>query len=99
MDVKATFLNVSLKEEIYMDQPIGFVSKGREDKVCHLKRSIYGVKQSARSWHLILHEAITLFGLSMVSEDHSVYVKRTTEGLCFLPYTLVTYYWLRITWR
>jgi len=49
MDIKTIFLNGSLEEEIYMDQSIGFVSKGQEDKVCHLKRSIYGLKQSSRS--------------------------------------------------
>jgi len=36
MDVKTAFLNGSLEQEIYMDQPIGFVSNGQEDKVCHL---------------------------------------------------------------
>ena len=44
MDVKTTFLNGELDEEIYMDQPIGFVTKGQEHKVCKLKRSIYGLK-------------------------------------------------------
>jgi len=42
MDVKIAFLNENL--EIYIDQHVGFVSKGEEDKVCHLKRSIYGLK-------------------------------------------------------
>jgi len=37
-------------EEIYMVQPIGFAPKGQEDKVCHLKRSIYDLKQSSRFW-------------------------------------------------
>ena len=49
MDMKTAFLNGNLEEEIYMDQPIGFVSKGQEDKVCHLKKSIYGLKQSSRA--------------------------------------------------
>jgi len=49
MDVKTAFLNGSFEEEIYMDQPIDFVSNGQEDKVYHLKRSIYGLKQSSRS--------------------------------------------------
>ena len=84
MDVKTTFLNENLEEEIYMDQPIGFVTKGQEDKVCHLKRSIYGLKQSSRSWSFRFHEAITSFGFTMVSEDHCVYVKITTRGIMFL---------------
>ena len=48
MDVKTVFLNGELDEEIYMDQPIGFVTKGQEHKMCKLKQSIYGLKQSSR---------------------------------------------------
>jgi hypothetical protein len=55
MDVKTTFLNGELDEEIYMDQPIGFVADGQERKVCKLKRSIYGLKQSSRQWYLRFH--------------------------------------------
>ena len=50
MDVKTAFLNENLEEEIYIDQPIGFISKGQEDNVCRLKISIYGLKQSSRVW-------------------------------------------------
>jgi len=50
MAVKTAFLNGNLEEEIYMDQSISFVTKGQEDKVCRLKRSIYGLKQASRSW-------------------------------------------------
>jgi len=85
MDVKTAFLKQNLKEEIYMDQPIGFVSKSLEDKVCSLKRSIYDLKQSSRSWYFRFHEAITSFGFAMVSEDHCVYVKRTIRG-DYVPY-------------
>ena len=48
MDVKITFLNGELDEEIYMAQPAGFEVQGHERKVCHLKHSIYGLKQSSR---------------------------------------------------
>ena len=44
MDVKTAFLNGDLKEEIYMDQPEGFVESGQENKVCKLTKSLYGLK-------------------------------------------------------
>jgi hypothetical protein len=44
MDVKTAFLNGDLEEEIYMDQPEGFVEAGQESKVCKLTRSLYGLK-------------------------------------------------------
>ena len=78
MDIKTAFLNGNLEEEINMNQPIGFVLKVQEDKVCRLKRSIYDLKQSSRSWYFRFYEAITSFGFAMISEDHCVYVKRTT---------------------
>jgi hypothetical protein len=49
MDVKTAFLNGELEEDIYMDQPQGFVQDGKEDVVCKLKKSLYGLKQSPRA--------------------------------------------------
>ncbi|PKI57121.1 hypothetical protein CRG98_022485 [Punica granatum] len=45
MDVKTAFLNGDLDEEIYMEQPEGFVAPGKERKVCKLVKSLYGLKQ------------------------------------------------------
>ena len=46
--VKTAFLNGSLDESIFMQQPDGFIEKGKEHKLCKLKRSIYGLKQASR---------------------------------------------------
>ena len=46
MDVRTTFLNGDLEEEIYMQQPKGFVAPGSEEKVCCLVKSFYGLIQA-----------------------------------------------------
>jgi hypothetical protein len=48
MDVKTTFLNGELEEEIYMTRSDGFVVKGQEDKVCKMQTSLYGLKQAPK---------------------------------------------------
>jgi uncharacterized metal-binding protein len=45
IDVKTTFLNEELDEEVYMDQLEGFALLGNEHKVCKLIKSLYGLKQ------------------------------------------------------
>ena len=51
MDVKTAFLHGDLHEEIYMQQPEGFAVKEKEDLVCKLKKSLYGLKQTPREWY------------------------------------------------
>ena len=48
MDVKIVLLNGDLEEEIYMDQPKGFIVKGKENKVYRLVKSIYDLKQASK---------------------------------------------------
>ena len=73
MDVKTTFLNGNLKEEVYMKQPEGFSSSEGEHLVCKLKKSIYGLKQASRQWYLKFHEVINSFGFEENIMDQCIY--------------------------
>ena len=76
MDVKTTFLNGELDDEIYMEQPNGFVKEGNEHKVCKLLKSIYGLKQSSRQRYFLFQEVVLSNGFTMIDEDNCVYTKR-----------------------
>jgi Reverse transcriptase (RNA-dependent DNA polymerase) len=52
MDVKTSFINENLEENMYMIQPTGFEDPNNAGKVCKLLRFIYGLKQVSRSWNL-----------------------------------------------
>ncbi|GJV54707.1 calcineurin B-like protein 4 [Tanacetum coccineum] len=53
MDVKPTFLNGDLEEEIYMNQPQGFIAPGLESKVCRLVKSLYDLRKAPKQGHQI----------------------------------------------
>ncbi|KAJ9551376.1 hypothetical protein OSB04_015421 [Centaurea solstitialis] len=84
MDVKTAFLNGKLDEDVYMAQPEGFVHAKYPNKVCKLKRSIYGPKQASRSWNLCFHEKVKEFGFSRSEDESCVYVKASGSNVVFL---------------
>jgi Reverse transcriptase (RNA-dependent DNA polymerase) len=49
MDVKSSFLNYVLEEEVYIKQPLGYMKLGKEHKVLKLKKILYGLKQAPRA--------------------------------------------------
>ena len=55
MDVKTAYLYGQLDHDIYMEQPNGFITKGKENLVCKLERSLYGLKQAGRQWNNEIH--------------------------------------------
>ena len=73
MDVTTAFLNGTLEEDVFMKQPEGFVVKGKEEKVCKLKKSIYGLKQSPRCWNVTLHSRLTEIGFTQSKSDPCIY--------------------------
>jgi len=83
MDVKTAFLNGELEEEIYMDQPDGFVAKGQEGKVCKLLKSLYGLKQAPKQWHEKFDKTLTSAGFVVNEADKCVYY-RFSGGNCVI---------------
>ena len=77
MDVKTTFLNGNLDEEVYMEQPEGFVLPGNENKVCKLIKSVYGLKQAPKQWHEKFDFVILEFGFEHNTADKCIYSKFT----------------------
>ena len=81
MDVKTAFLNGDLEEEIYLEQPEGFIVPGQEQKVCRLIKSLYGLKQTPIQRHAKFDEVMLSNGFKINECDKCVYVKQTQN--CF----------------
>ncbi|KAH9767170.1 hypothetical protein KPL71_011175 [Citrus sinensis] len=80
MDVKTAFLHGELQEEIVMEQPEGYVVSGKEDHVCLLKKSLYGLKQSPRQWYLKFDSFMTKHAYKRSNYDCCVYFKDIGDG-------------------
>ena len=79
LDVTTAFLNGKLEEVLYMRQPEGFVAEGREQLVCKLKRSIYGLKQSPRCWNSTIDGYLKQLGFLQSTSDPCVYIAALGE--------------------
>jgi hypothetical protein len=84
VDITSAFTNGDLDEEIYMKQPEGF-HIGNPNQVCRLRKSLYGLKQSARQWNKKLHSALTEMGFSRIESDRSVYIYSNGEVRIIVP--------------
>lgn len=79
MDVVTAFLNGHLEEEIYMEQPEGYIKPGEEHLVCKLKKSIYGLKQSPRCWSKTFTGFMMEVGFKQSTSDPCVFVRSREE--------------------
>ena len=84
VDITSAFMNGDLDEEIYMKQPEGF-HIGGPNKVCRLRKWLYGLKQSERQWNKKLHSVLTELGFKRIESDRSVYIYSNGEVRIIVP--------------
>jgi hypothetical protein len=82
MDVKGTYLNGNLKEEIYMAQPEGYGDDS--NKACQLIKTLYGLKQSGREWNIKLDTQLGKRGYQRIHSDPCVYIQKTLDGMILI---------------
>nr|XP_028952455.1 uncharacterized protein LOC114822291 [Malus domestica] len=81
LDVKSAFLNGVLNEEVYVDQPSGYVIQGKEDKVYRLRKALYGLKQAPRAWYEEINSYFTKAGFHRSPSEATLYIKTSHSGI------------------
>ena len=84
MNVKIVFLYGDLKENVYMDQPMGFLVEGKEHTMCKLKKLICGLKQASCQLYLKFNDTIVSFGFKKNTIDQCIYLKVNGSKVIFL---------------
>jgi len=84
LDVKNAFLHGDLQEEVYMEIPLGFSNAGAIGKVCKLKKSLYGLKQSPRAWFDKFKCALCGMGYKQCNGDHTVFYRHSGRKISVL---------------
>jgi hypothetical protein len=80
MDVKSAFLNGDLSEEVYVQQPPGFVVKNGSGKVLKLRKALYGLRQAPRAWNARLDKELLKLGFVRNPLEHAVYKRSDQNG-------------------
>jgi hypothetical protein len=75
MDVKTAFLNGEVEQEVYLEQPEGFVIHEKESHVCKLKKALYGLKQVLRAWYGRIDNFLQSLGFTKSISDPNLYIK------------------------
>jgi len=80
LDVKSAFLYGELNEEVFMEQPCGYVQKRHEHKVYKLKRTLYGLKQAPCAWYSRIEAYFMKEGFEKCDYEHTLFIKTGKEG-------------------
>ena len=91
MDVKSAFLNGILNEEVYIEQPKGFIDPDKRDMVCKLHKALYGLKQALRAWYERLHNYLIQIGFKRANDNNSLYIKEGPDNKIVLAEFFVDY--------
>ena len=81
MDVKSSFLNGDLSEEVYMEQPEGFKLSNNLELVCKLKKDLYGLKQAPQAWYHRLDTYLKDKGFKRGTVDNNLCIKIEGDDL------------------
>jgi len=81
MDVKNVFFHGDLQEEVYMEQPLGYVDQTHPNLVYRLKKALYSLKQAPRAWSNKIGEYLVTSGFQTFNANFSLYVKKTNHGI------------------
>jgi histone deacetylase 1/2 len=84
LDVHNAFLNCSLQEVVYMQQPTGFVDPTLPTHVCRLHKSLYGLKQAPRAWYKQLSDFLLSVGFHASKVDTSLFILKVNHHICYL---------------
>ena len=75
MDVQFAFLNGNLMEEVYVQQPPGFIAAGYEGKVLRLRKALYGLHQAQNSWNVKVDRSLLELGFTKCASEHGMYTR------------------------
>jgi len=86
LDVKSTFLNGELEEDVYVIQPPGFEINGKGEYVYMLDKALYGLKQAPRAWNKKIDSFFVQQGFLKCVTEHGIYCRNTTNKLIVCLY-------------
>lgn len=83
LDINNDFLHGFLHEEVYLKPPQGY-SKVKENEVCKLKSSLYGLKQASRGWNSEFTSQLVKYGFVQSEHDHCLFIMKTSTAFIVL---------------